>query len=209
VCRAAGGLTRDGVVLRWLRGSCVGPRVGVQGGAPAGGSRGRTTLHTGKADATVGAAKNLTRPAGGSVHGGHHLGLDSGEGGACGAPGLIWVLASGCAGHGDKMIDGVVPGVRGRSVFQGRPRQRVAAGSWRELAAAHLLTGGHGTHIDHRHAAWTCRPAAGSSGGKTAGSTGASASSPRPARMWRMRRASLRVTDSVARFAVSRSRTVS
>jgi hypothetical protein len=63
-----------------------------------------------------------------------------------GAPSLIWVLAP---WRGDKMIDGVIPWVRGRSVFQGRPRQRVTAGALREPAAAHLLRCGHRTHTDH------------------------------------------------------------
>ena len=63
-----------------------------------------------------------------------------------GAPSLIWVLAP---WRGDKMIDGVIPGVRGRSFFQGRPRQRVTAGALREPAAAHLLRCGHRTHTDH------------------------------------------------------------
>jgi hypothetical protein len=118
-----------------------------------------------------------------------------------GAPSLIWVLAP---WRGDKMIDGVIPGVRGRSVFQGRPRQRVTAGASREPAAAHLLRCGHRTHTGHLR-----RPGAvvrGSSGGSS-GLTGASASSPSSTRTWRAWRASLRATDRVARLGVKRSLT--
>src|SRR5918994_6435281 len=74
------------------------------------------------------------------------LGEGSGEVVRAGAPSLIWVLAP---WRGDKMIDGVIPGVRGRSVFLGRPRQRVAAGALREPTAAHLLRCGHRPHAEH------------------------------------------------------------
>lgn len=79
-----------------------------------------------------------------------------------GAPSLIWVLAP---GRGDKMIDGVIPGVRGRSVFLGRPRQHVTAGALREPAAAHLLRCGHRTHTDHLRRPRAARqPTAGAAG---------------------------------------------
>lgn len=87
------------------------------------------------------------------------LGEGSGEVVRAGAPSLIWVLAP---WRGDKMLDGVIPGVRGRSVFLGRPRQRVAAGALREPAAAHLLRCGHRTHAEHlRRPRAVRQPAAG------------------------------------------------
>jgi hypothetical protein len=79
-----------------------------------------------------------------------------------GALSLIWVLAP---GRGDKMIDGVIPRVRGRSVFLGRPRQRVAAGALREPTAAHLLRCGHRAHAEHLRRPRAARqPPAGAAG---------------------------------------------
>ena len=63
--------------------------------------------------------------------------------------GLVWVHASGSGGRGDKMIDGVIPGVRGRSVFQGRPRPRRGGRSFTGADRGTSVDGGLGTHVDH------------------------------------------------------------
>ena len=107
--------------------------------------RGRTTLTPPRTGAGCG-GQQQQQPASGHGPPPRRLGEGSGEVVRAGAPSLIWVLAP---WRGDKMIDGVTPGVRGRSVFLGRPRQRVAAGALREPAAAHLLRCGHRTHAGH------------------------------------------------------------
>jgi hypothetical protein len=128
----------------------AGAAGGVMGGAPAAEGEDERPCRQGR--------RRLWRPASGHGPPPGRLGRAAVR---AGAPSLIWVLAP---GRGDKMIDGVIPRVRGRSVFLGRPRQRVTAGALREPAAAHLLGCGHRAHADRLRQPWAAERAAGAAG---------------------------------------------